>query len=84
MKLSDLRPTPVGGGLRLIIEDNHTVRIKVVGLAGCFDQYDIWEFEYLTGPRRGETVKTYSLHQMYGAYDVRTGRLVPAGRRIED
>jgi hypothetical protein len=84
MKISELRYARVAPGKRIIIEDNRTVRIQVIGTAGRFDQYDIWELEYLTGPRRGERVKTYSLHVMFGAYDARTGRLVPAGRRIED
>jgi hypothetical protein len=83
MKISELTPVTVGYGRRLIIEDDRTVRINVVRPVGTFDTHGIWEFEYLTGPRRGEIRSSYSLKQMYCARQP-SGRLVPAGRRIED
>jgi hypothetical protein len=83
MKISELRSTSVGYGRRMIIEDDRTVRIEVLRPVGTFDTHGIWEFKYLTGPRRGEIRSSYSLKQMYCSR-MPSGRLVPAGRRIED
>ena len=83
MTYQDLISSDMSYGKRIIIEDGKTVRIQCEGPVGNFDGKTIWRYKYISGKRYGEIKETYSTPQTFCAYTP-FGKLVPAGRRIDD